>query len=86
LDYNRGILKAYVNGALVGTSYSGWRFSAITNQYGYSIGRKDIRNTTGLSRGLLHFMFGPLLDELGLYNRTQSDAEMHGWYIRSQPA
>lgn len=79
MTYNRGILKAYVNGALVGTNYSGWPFSAITNTYGYSIGRKDIRNTSGLSGNYYMYMYG-LLDELGLYNRTLSDAEMAGWY------
>lgn len=79
MTYNRGILKAFVNGALVGTNFSGWPFSAITNTYGYSIGRKDIRNATGLAAGYYMYMFG-LLDELGLYNRTLSDAEMAGWY------
>ena len=79
MTYNRGILKAFVNGALVGTSYSGWPFSAITNTYGYSIGRKDIRNSSGLASGYYMYMYG-LLDELGLYNRTLSDAEMAGWY------
>jgi len=79
MTYNRGILKAFVNGALVGTSYSGWPFSAITNTYGYSIGRKDIRNSSGLASGYYMYMYG-LLDELGLYNRTLSEAEMAGWY------
>ena len=79
MTYNRGILKAFVNGALVGTSFSGWPFSAITNTYGYSIGRKDIRNSSGLASGYYMYMYG-LLDELGLYNRTLSEAEMAGWY------
>lgn len=79
LTYNRGVLKAYINGALVGINYSGWPFSAITNRWGYSIGRRDIRRTSGMATGWFRYMFG-LLDELGLYNRTLSDAEMAGWY------
>jgi len=79
LTYNRGILKAYINGVLVGTNFSGWPFSAITNTYGYSIGRRDIRKDSGLATGWYKYMYG-LLDELGLYNRTLSDAEMAGWY------
>lgn len=79
LTYNRGVLKAYVNGVLVGTNYSGWPFNAITNTYGYSIGRRDVRRTSGLAVGWFRYMYG-LLDELGLYNRTLSDSEMAGWY------
>jgi len=42
LTYNNGILKAYVNGVLRGTGWQG-PFSAITNTYGFTLGRKDIR-------------------------------------------
>lgn len=79
LTYNRGILKAYINGALVGTNFGGFPFSAMTTRYGYSIGRRDIRNTTGLAAGYYKYMFG-LLDQVGLYNRTLSEAEMAGFY------
>jgi hypothetical protein len=79
MTYNRGILKAYINGVLRGTNWSGWPFAAITNTYGYCIGKRNIANTTGLASGHQKYVFG-LLDELGLYNRTLSDAEMAGWY------
>lgn len=79
MTYRYGVLKAYINGLLVGTDYSGWPFPAITNTYGYSIGRRDVRNISGLAIGYYKYMFG-LLDELGLYNRTLSDAEMAWWY------
>jgi len=79
LTYNRGILKAYINGALVGTNFSGFPFSAMTTKWGFSMGRRDIRTTSGLASGFYKYMFG-LLDQIGLYNRTLSDAEMAGFY------
>lgn len=79
LTYNNGILKAYINGELRGTNWGGWPFPALTNKYGFSIGRRDIRTTTGLASGFYKYMFG-LLDQIGLYNRTLSDAEMAGFY------
>lgn len=79
MTYNNGILKAYINGQLRGTSWAGWPFRAITTTYGFHMGKRDIRNTTGLASGWQKYMFG-LLDQIGLYNRTLSDAEMAGFY------
>ncbi|MDP3113193.1 MAG: LamG-like jellyroll fold domain-containing protein [Candidatus Cloacimonadaceae bacterium] len=77
LTYSNGILKAYIDGVLLGTNSAGSPHPAITNTYGYSIGRRDVRNWDGTT--IAHqYMYG-LLDQIGLYNRTLSDAEMAGF-------
>ncbi len=78
MTYNRGVVKGYVNGVLVGTNYNGWPYSAMPTNYGYSIGRRDLKGGT-FNPADYKYMFG-LLDEIGLYNRTLSDTEMMGIY------
>ena len=78
MTYNRGIVKGYINGVLVGTNFSGFPYAAIPTNYGYSIGRRDLRGGT-FSNTDYRYMFG-LLDQIGLYNRTLSEAEMAGIY------
>lgn len=78
MTYNRGIVKGYVNGLPVGTNWAGWPYSAKTNAYGYSIGRRDLRGGT-FSESDYKYMFG-LIDQVGLYSRTLSDAEMWSLY------
>jgi hypothetical protein len=78
MTYNRGIVKGYVNGALVGTNATGFPFAAIPPSYGYSIGRRDLRGGT-FAWADYKYMFG-LLDQIGLYDRTLTDAEMAGFY------
>ncbi len=48
LTYNNGILKAYVNGVLRGTAYQA-PLPAINSTYGFTLGRKDIRNLGGVA-------------------------------------
>ncbi len=79
LTYNRGTLKAYINGLPVGTSTAGYPLPAIPSKHGFSIGRKDIRVLGPGGNSEYMYMFG-LIDQVGLYDRTLSDAEMNGLY------
>ena len=80
LTYNNGVLKGYINGLPVGESTAGYPLPAITSKYGFSIGRRDIRTTTGsVTSGDYKYMFG-LIDQVGLYNRTLTDQEMYDLY------
>ncbi len=40
MSYNNGIVKAYVNGILRGTSFGGVPFPAITNTYGMTLAER----------------------------------------------
>ncbi|MDZ4182679.1 MAG: LamG-like jellyroll fold domain-containing protein, partial [Candidatus Cloacimonadaceae bacterium] len=77
MTYANGVLKAYIDGVLRGTSSAGWPFPAMTTRYGFMIGNRDIRNWDGSAIANM-YMLG-LLDQIGLYNRTLSDAEMMGF-------
>ncbi|MDZ4182713.1 MAG: LamG-like jellyroll fold domain-containing protein [Candidatus Cloacimonadaceae bacterium] len=79
MSYSNGVLKAYINGALVGTATTALPLPAIQNNYGYSVGRKDIRNLGAGGNSEYMYMLG-LLDQVGLYKRTLSDSEMFGIY------
>lgn len=79
MTYNNGIVKAYVNGVLRGTSFAGFPFPAITNTYGMTLGRKDIRNLGAGGTSEYMYMYG-LMDQVGLYDRTLSDAEIYNFY------
>lgn len=78
LTYNNGILKAYVNGVLKGTAYQA-TLPAIPSTYGFTLGRKDIRNLGSGGTSEYMYMYG-LMDQVGLYNRTLSDAEIFNFY------
>jgi hypothetical protein len=78
MTYNRGVVKGYINGMLVGTNLTGFPFAAVPTTYGYSIGRRDLRGGT-FTFAEYKYMFG-LLDEIGLYDRTLSDSEMAAIY------
>ncbi|NLO11670.1 MAG: LamG domain-containing protein [Candidatus Cloacimonetes bacterium] len=81
LTYDNGIMKAYIDGELKGTATAPTPAPAITNEYGYSIGRRDIRNPTNPSVSDFMYMQG-LIDEIGLYDRTLSDEEIMGWHTK----
>ena len=79
MTYNYGIVKAYINGTLRGISLLGFPFAAITNTYGFTLGRKDIRNLGAGGTSEYMYMLG-LMDQTGLYNRTLTDAEILNFY------
>ncbi len=79
LTYNRGVLKAYVNGILRGSTTAGYLVNAIRNTYGFTLGRKDIRILGSGGSSEYMYMYG-LMDQVGLYDRTLSDAEMYNFY------
>lgn len=79
LTFANGTLKAYINGLPVGTSSSGGAFPAIRSRYGFTIGRKDIRALGSGGTSEYMYMFG-LIDQVGMYRRTLTDAEMLGLY------
>ncbi len=74
-------MKAYIDGELKGTATAPTPAPAITNEYGYSIGRRDIRNPTNPPESDFMYMQG-LIDEIGLYDRTLSDEEIMGWHTK----
>lgn len=79
LTFANGTLRAYINGLPVGVSNSGGAFAAMPSRYGFTIGRKDIRNLGSGGVGEYMYMFG-LIDQVGLYGRTLTDGEMQGIY------
>jgi len=79
LTFAGGTLKAYINGLPVGSSNAGGAYPAMPSSYGFSFGRKDIRVLGSGGEAEYMYMFG-LIDQVGLYSRTLTDAEMHGIY------
>ena len=75
-----GILKAYINGVKVATVYQGITNDAIPNTYGVSVGRRDIRNLGSGGTAEYKYFYG-LMDQVGLYDRALSEAEMYGFYL-----
>ena len=80
MTLKNGTLKTYFNGIRQTTTWSGWWNDAIPNRYGVSVGRRDIRNLGTGGVGEYKYFFG-LLDQVGLYNRALTDAEMYGLYM-----
>lgn len=78
LTYNRGTLKAYINGVLRGTVSCNGLKSALTNSYGFSMGRKDLRAAGTLTSEYM-YMYG-LMDQVGLYNIALTAAEIYNFY------
>lgn len=78
LTYAQGVLKAYINGILMGTTSAGSTINAIPNNYGFTLGRRDIL-VPGTMASEYKYMQG-LMDQVGLYNRTLSAAEMYNFY------
>ncbi len=92
LSYNMGTLKGYINGVLVGTAYASGVKAALPSDYGFTLGRKDIRVLGPGGTSEYMYMFG-LMDQVGLYNVAltpeQIDDFYHGtlqpariWYIK----
>lgn len=79
LTYANGRLKAYINGLPVGTSDTASPLPAIPTTNGFTIGRKDIKVLSTMGASEYMYMFG-LIDQVGLYSRTLSDAEIWGIY------
>jgi len=69
----------FINGLPVGSSNAGGAYPAMPSSYGFSFGRKDIRVLGSGGEAEYMYMFG-LIDQVGLYSRTLTDAEMHGIY------
>lgn len=79
LTYDRGVLKAYINGTLRGTTTATGTVNAITNTYGFSLGRKDIRTLGPGGNSEYMYMYG-LMDQVGLYNITLTAAQIFNFY------
>ncbi|MDZ4122108.1 MAG: LamG-like jellyroll fold domain-containing protein [Candidatus Cloacimonadaceae bacterium] len=79
LTYGGGVLRAYINGVLRGTATAPGNQNALTNTYGFTLGRKDIRVLGAGGTSEYMYMLG-LMDQVGLYNRTLSAAEMYNFY------
>lgn len=79
LTYANGSLKAYINGTVVGSSNAASPLPAIRSEYGFSLGRKDIRTLGAGGTSEYQYMYG-LMDQVGLYKRTLDDSEMQGIY------
>lgn len=82
MTFNRGILKAYINGNLAGTLNSGQAYGAIPSEYGMFLGRRDLRGS-GISYNDYKYYTG-LLDQVGMTDRVLSDAEMLTWHRGAQ--
>jgi len=80
LTYNRGQVKGYLNGALVGTAsnplYPWYKPNAIRNK-GMYIGREYYGNPQ--VGDTFHFMYG-LIDQIGLVPRALTDGEIASYY------
>lgn len=79
MTFKNGTLKSYFNGARQTTLWGGFWNDAIMNQYGISVGRRDIRNLGSGGTSEYKYFFG-LLDQVGMYNRALTDAEIANLY------
>ncbi len=79
LTFNNGTVKAYINGVLRGTASAPGLQRALTNTYGFTLGRKDIRVLGPGGSSEYMYMYG-LMDQVGLYNITLTDAQMYNFY------
>lgn len=80
LTYKKGVLRAFINGLPVtpsaGDVWQGAPVPALSSNYGYSIGRRDLRDGTADSNFYTYEYFWGEMDQVGLYNRTLTDAQM----------
>jgi len=79
LTYAPGVIKAYIDGVLVGTAIGNLPLPAIRSIHGFTLGRKDIRVLGPGGHSEYMYMFG-LLDQVGMYRRTLTDDEMNMVY------
>jgi hypothetical protein len=79
LTYNGWTLKAYINGIKKATVLAPSFAGVISNRYGISVGRRDLR-TAGTTSSEYKYFLG-LLDQVGMYNRALTEAEMYAFYI-----
>lgn len=79
LTYNGWTLKAYINGIKKATVFAPSFAGVIPNRYGISVGRRDLR-TVGTTNSEYKYFKG-LLDQVGMYNRALTEAEMYAFYI-----
>lgn len=77
LTYNNGVLKAFVNGVLVGTQV-GENVRAYPSSYGMSIGRRDLRGGSFSSSDFQYFC--GVIDQAGMHDRALIGSEMHSWH------
>ena len=77
LTYNNGVLKGYINGALVGTS-AGTNVRAYPSTYGMSIGRKDLRGGSFSSSDYRYFC--GVIDQIGMEDKALAPSEMLSWH------
>ncbi|MDD2228481.1 MAG: hypothetical protein PHY48_03610 [Candidatus Cloacimonetes bacterium] len=78
LTYNAGLLKAYVNGVLVGVKQGEVNVRAYPSLHGMSMGRKDIR-VSGFNNNDRMYFCG-VLDQAGMHDRALMDTEMKSWH------
>lgn len=78
LTFNKGILKAYINGVLVGTTGSLIWKKTLVPIYGLNLGRRDIR-VTGTPVADLYYLYG-LEDQMAIYRRALTDQEIANIY------
>lgn len=77
LTYNSGVLKAYMDGNLVGTATANTPAAAMPSDYGFTLGRRDLRPEGNYSRSDFQYLTG-LMEHIGMYNRALSPAEIQG--------
>ena len=77
LTYHNGVLKGYINGALVGTS-AGTNVRAYPSTYGMSIGRKDLRGGSFSSSDYRYFC--GVMDQIGMEDKALAPSEMLSWH------
>lgn len=84
LTYKKGLLKAYINGMPVtpseGDVWQGAALPALTSNYGFSLGRRDLRDGTADSDYYTYNYFWGEMDQVGLYSRTLTDSQMKTIY------
>lgn len=77
LTYNAGVLKAYINGVLVGTA-TGTNVRAFPSTNGMTIGRRDIR-VSGVTYNEFKYFCG-VIDQAGMHDRALTASEMNSWH------
>jgi hypothetical protein len=78
MTFNKGVLKAYINGVLMGTTTSLISKKTLTPEYGINFGRRDIR-VPGTTAADLYYLYG-LEDQMGLFRRALTDQEVANLY------
>ena len=80
MTFKNGTVKSYFNGVRQTTLWGGFWNDAIPSRHGVSVGRRDIRNLGSGGTSEYKYFFG-LLDQVGMYNRALTDAEIANLYL-----